>query len=115
LPDAVGVGPLLVGFVQDARQHATPRTNSYREDQDTFGTFLRDCTIVGAGCSVLSSVLYEAYQQWADTNGIRQPMSSNGFGRRISAIQGVTSVARNSKRYWSGLGLLSTSSEHQPS
>jgi putative DNA primase/helicase len=90
-------------------------TNSYREDQDTFGTFLRDCTIVGAGCSVLSSVLYEAYQQWADTNGIRQPMSSNGFGRRISAIQGVTSVARNSKRYWSGLGLLSTSSEHQPS
>jgi P4 family phage/plasmid primase-like protien len=89
-------------------------TNSYREDQDTFGAFLRDHTIVGAGCSVLSSVLYEAYQQWADKSGIKSPMSAVGFGRRIGAIPGVSSVARNSKRYWSGLGLLSASSDPEP-
>jgi putative DNA primase/helicase len=58
--------------------------SEYRDGEDTLGDFVRVMTIVSSGDSVTGLKLYEAYERWAKTNGMK-PMTNAMFGRRMKA------------------------------
>lgn len=62
---------------------------SYREEEDTLGTFLRETCVTGNAlsgkpCTVEGKPLYAAYSGWCEDNGINRPMNNNSFGAEIS-------------------------------
>ena len=66
----------------------TPReiiaaTDSYRTDQDTLGSFIEECCVIGPSYQADLSSLYNAYKQWAEAAG-EFPATQNKFGRRLT-------------------------------
>jgi putative DNA primase/helicase len=45
-------------------------TKDYRQEQDTLGTFLEECCLIGPDYSDTSKNIYSAYSRWARENGI---------------------------------------------
>lgn len=66
-------------------------TSSYREEQDTVGQFLEECTTKGN--RVKSSSLYARYKQWLEQRG-ETPLSTNSFGPAIEA-KGIKKLPSN--------------------
>jgi putative DNA primase/helicase len=57
-------------------------TETYRQGEDSLGTFLEENCQEG-DFSVLASEFYSSYKEWSTENGIK-PMSSTAFGKRMS-------------------------------
>lgn len=51
----------------------------YRGDSDSFGDFLRDCTLPAPGARTPTAALYQSYTGWAFNQGIRRPMTQQSF------------------------------------
>lgn len=77
---------------------------SYREDQDEFGEFMRECLEITADPAVRSSIdaIYGAYQAWCFRGGIRAPLHKPDLSRvlrerrlqpyRTSSVRGFVGV-----------------------
>ncbi|MDR7081440.1 putative DNA primase/helicase [Arthrobacter ginsengisoli] len=76
----------------------------YRQSNDPVSVFVSEECIVSPAASAASSVLFEAYADWARRNGDPQ-LSSTAFGALLKRIPGVVpgKVARS--RGYSGIGL----------
>ena len=59
-------------------------TDDYRTDQDVIGLFLGRRCEQGDGFSVKSKSLYEDYLKHCEENGMKYPLSSNSFGRKLT-------------------------------
>lgn len=70
----------------------TAATHGYREDQDSIGRFLQECTIQAPHLEVRFSDLYRTYVMWCEDNGeylskkkyVSKELRKLGFGERTS-------------------------------
>ena len=76
---------------------------SYRKDSDLLGEFLADHTTQDTIANVNQGTLYKAYQDWANTCGVR-PLSKKSFTQRL-AERGFREGKSGSSRYYAGLKL----------
>lgn len=81
-------------------------TDSYRSEQDLFGSFLDERCVLGDDLSASAKDLYDAYQGWANSSNIRFKMSSQKFGRTLSerGFQRKKS-GKEGARMWRGIAL----------
>ena len=93
-------------------------TESYREEMDILGEFLREKTSKKPSFSgekpqktpvfrVLAGVLYHAYEDWCHENG-ETPISQRMFGRRMTERGFARSRAANGQYQYVGIGLIAT-------
>lgn len=61
-------------------------TEEYRRDEDVLGRFIEDRCLEGAGQEVRAGALYKEYQDWAESNSIKNVMNGNNFGKKVSAL-----------------------------
>jgi putative DNA primase/helicase len=59
-------------------------TESYRLEEDRLAPFLAEYCDVGPGLRCASSVLYGAYQRWAERDGLKKPLTQTAFGRELA-------------------------------
>jgi putative DNA primase/helicase len=76
-------------------------TDKYREDSDTLGRFLADCTKPSAGSRVQSSKLFEVFCVWAKHNDVGE-WTPNGFSAAMED-HGYDKGKSNGKKMWKGL------------
>jgi len=62
----------------------TAATKEYKTDMDVMGEWILDRCIEDASVSAMASPLYASYRDWAEKNGYKNPMTAQGFGRRLS-------------------------------
>jgi putative DNA primase/helicase len=55
--------------------------------------FIRECCVVGAGASVPTQVLYDAWVIWCEATG-HGPGSRESFGKQLRAAQRGVGIAR---------------------
>jgi putative DNA primase/helicase len=79
-------------------------TESWRADSDELARFVADCCQVLEGARTRSGDLYAAYVEWARSEGNREPLSSQAFGRRLTEA-GYAEAKSNGQRYRRGIGL----------
>jgi putative DNA primase/helicase len=81
-------------------------TKAYRAEQDTVSQFLDECCRVDPKAFVPAGKLFEAYQAWADSAGIRKTAQKNhtAFGKRVA--QAFEKVKGNKGAVYYGIGLL---------
>jgi putative DNA primase/helicase len=60
----------------------TGAVESYRDEMDDLGEFLRQCTEQGDSYICMASHLYDTYKRWCARNGPK-PISSTAFGTQI--------------------------------
>src|SRR4051812_38724518 len=58
-------------------------TREYRQGEDVVGRFIEDCCTEGEDLNVGTTVLYEAFKNWLESNGHRT-WTSNRFGRELT-------------------------------
>lgn len=63
-------------------------TSEYRREMDSFGQFVQECCDLGSNCSIRSSLLINAYEEWCDDQGL-QPISRVAFGKHLKKLPGV--------------------------
>lgn len=80
-------------------------TEEYRQEQDTIGVFLRECTVTVSNARTKASVLYAAYQKWADTGGLHA-VNITTFGLSL-AERGFAKEQNYQGVFYTGIGLLS--------
>lgn len=80
-------------------------TNSYRDESDLPGQFIKERCKRSKNASEKSSLLYSAYRSWCKENGQRA-MSSNRMGREWKRC-GLIPERENGARIWIGVELLS--------
>lgn len=84
-------------------------TAEYRQEMNPIGDFIDECCVVHDGAIVTSAKLWDAYQQWADDNGIKWTLKRKGFGQRLETM-GFRSdrmqVNGKRQRVWIGVGLI---------
>lgn len=78
-------------------------TESYRQEMDTLGEFLTECTYEGG--EVKASALYEQYKSWCVDNGFRYPLSAKGLGHKLIE-RGYVRRRANNGPYYQGLCLI---------
>jgi putative DNA primase/helicase len=91
-------------------------TAGYRAEMDVVGEFIEDCCVTGNNAYFASTAnLYEAYVQWCDRNGERQPMNKNNFTAQLGE-RGFTPdrVGHARTRGWRGVGLSQTMDTTKP-
>lgn len=59
-------------------------TQSYRTDSDVIGRFIADCCIKNEGARVDAGELYDAFKLWSKEEGMKEPLSANMVGRRLT-------------------------------
>lgn len=59
-------------------------TNEYRTDSDVIGRFIADCCVKGEGRQVDGGELYDAFKMWSRLEGMKEPLSANMVGRRLT-------------------------------
>lgn len=81
----------------------------YRDEQDSFGSFIEACLILDCNGKVYGSALYESYKKWCLDEGYRAKnnnhFSEDLFGRLKS--KGVEKVNDGKGRQWRGVALRS--------
>ena len=85
-------------------------TAEYRSEEDIVGQFLQECTIEESRARVLASELYEAFHRWSVRGGIKCPIRSKDFGKRMDE-RGYQRMSSSGARYWTGLSLGETEEE----
>lgn len=89
-------------------------TDDYRGNQDILGRFLTECCHVNQDNTLLrtkTSDLYRAYQQWAEKQGHRFPVSMMSFGLKLTERGFEKDDSRHHQRI--GIGLLAQPQEDQ--
>lgn len=77
-------------------------TQEYRDDEDVLGQFLAESTAEDRDDRVLMSSLYEAYQRWAASGGIRHPLTARIFNKKLEE-RGMHRTKSNGGRFWEGV------------
>lgn len=89
----------------------TQASQSYREEQDQIGKFLKECCVLAEGAWASSKDLRAAYDAWCRENGEKWEASPNQFGDRLRRAGAVGDVLRRVDgkvvRGWGGVGLAS--------
>jgi len=70
-------------------------TESYREEMDTLGDFIKDCCVVGPTVEVITKDVYNVYVEWCKANG-EQPISKRAFAK--PGIDASRANPRNARR-----------------
>jgi putative DNA primase/helicase len=86
----------------------TQATEEYKDESDPLGEFFDEHTVKDSKRSVLASALYKEYLAWAQSDGIRLPMTQQMLGRQLLARGFKAGRQRQSEgkgRCWYGLGL----------
>jgi len=83
--------------------HLGEATKGYRKLEDTFGQFIAECCVEGAGLEARAGALYNAYHDWAGQSA----MSKTAFGLEMSK-RGVEREKRNSGWWYVGIGPMVT-------
>lgn len=76
-------------------------TQEYLKEEDWLGTFLRDVCDIGEDYEAPAGELYQAYQIWVGTNGLRQKRARD-FARALEAND-YQKIERDHRRFWLGL------------
>jgi P4 family phage/plasmid primase-like protien len=79
-------------------------TAQYRKDSSPLTDFLDECCIVQEGAEIQASTLFKAYQRWAQTNGLRYPLTLKSFGLEVKAQFACKQV--NGVNRYQGVGLI---------
>ena len=79
-------------------------TESYREEMDILGNFIKDCCVVGHTAEVTAKDVYNAYVEWCKANG-EPPISKKAFGQCLKE-RGFVPGRTGKARVWRGIGLL---------
>ena len=87
-----------------APQEVMAATEAYRQESDTLGAFLADCTVTVSDARTKAGVLYAAYQKWAVTAGL-QPMNQMRFGSALTE-RGIMRDKNYQGVFYLGIGLL---------
>jgi putative DNA primase/helicase len=84
----------------------TEATKEYRAEQDPVHRFIEERCVKGAGLWVKSSVLYDAYRQWASPGADSDygVLRSNQFKESL-AEKGYTPVRKKTGVLWQGINL----------
>lgn len=80
-------------------------TEGYREDMDTFSTFIEECCIVEEDKKVSNRGIRYAYETWCRENG-DYPLGQKLFNAKMTERGfAVKRSGANGSRYWHGIGL----------
>jgi P4 family phage/plasmid primase-like protien len=82
---------------------------SYREESDTLGAFLTECTYIDSEAKVLSSAMYDRYTKWAKQNN-EYVMSQKRFSQAM-AERGEQKARETAGVYFYGRDLVAATSE----
>lgn len=85
-------------------------TAEYRQEMNPLGDFITECCVTIDGAITTSEMVWNAYEQWANDNGIKYPLKRKAFGQRLEAMGFRSSretVNRKQQRVFLGVGLLS--------
>jgi hypothetical protein len=63
---------------------------------DELNAFMESCQLKDGTKEISSTLVYEAYKSWAEVNGIKNPINSVWFGRKISN-KGIVSIKKKVK------------------
>ena len=81
-------------------------TEGYREDMDTFSTFIEECCIVEEGKKVSNRGIRYAYETWCRENG-DYPLGQKLFNAKMTERGfAVKRSGANGSRDWHGIGLV---------
>ncbi len=100
---------LVNGCLEWQRQGLNPpraihaAIEDYRDDMDILGRFLREKTVAESEAWIQSSVLYKAYQAWAEQQGMKRPWTQTAFSLRLQD-RGMSKITRGTVR-WLGIRL----------
>jgi putative DNA primase/helicase len=89
-------------------KEVTEATEAYKDESDPLGEFFDEYTVKGPKQSVLARDLYKEYLAWADSNGVRLPMTQPMLGRQLQARgfkAGRLRASEGKARVWYGLAL----------
>ncbi|HSJ43620.1 MAG TPA: phage/plasmid primase, P4 family [Euzebyales bacterium] len=102
----------LVDGYRDWRDHGlndpkvvTDATDAYRTESDAVGRFLEDRCLLKDTCTVRSSVLFAAWQRWADREGMTDPKTNKAFSA-VLENRGHDKNRTNAGAVWQGIGLV---------
>ena len=77
----------------------------WRQDNDQVAQFIEERAVLNAEAMVASQRLYEGYQQWAESSGIRNQLTQNSFVRRLASFDVVRHKGTGGQRYLRGIEL----------
>ena len=81
-------------------------TESYRQEMDVLGGFIRDCCVVMDIAQCGATDLYQAYRKWTDENG-EYTITQTAFGTRLADRGFQRKRATGGAKVWLGIGLVS--------
>lgn len=81
-------------------------TAEYQAAEDVVGQFLDDATDTDTTDRTLQSALYQAWERWAEKQGIRRPMSATILNRKLEE-RGLRKAKVRGVRFWQGITLKS--------
>jgi putative DNA primase/helicase len=80
-------------------------TADYRLESDVIGLFLAERCAVGTDKSVGATPLYQAYTEWAITNGLRA-MTNVSFGRALTERRFTKRRTTGGRYEYLGIGVM---------
>jgi putative DNA primase/helicase len=78
-------------------------TQAYREEQDTLAQFFDDRCTLGPNEKAQSALLYKAYEDWCNDNGVRR-LGDKEFANQLQA-HGYSKKKSDGKMVWRGISL----------
>ena len=91
-------------------KEVTDATDAYKDESDPLGEFFDEYTVKDPKASVLARDIYKEYEHWAQSTGVKFPMTQQTLGRQLQArgFRAGRLPAREGKaRVWYGLRLRS--------
>jgi len=68
----------------DPPESVLAETLAYRTDSDVIGRFIAECCVKSDGARVDGAELYDAFKAWSKDEGMKEPLSANMVGRRLT-------------------------------
>ena len=78
----------------------------YRAEEDTLADFLDACTTENPDSYTTHATLFGAYRQWAESNGLRHPLTSRVLAKRLRERQWADGKNGHGARVWRGVTLV---------
>ena len=72
---------------------------------DPMNDFLDECCLISPEAQARNPDLHQAYQDWANTNGVKRLITQRELSQRLKA-RGYEQGNGHRARVWHGLGLL---------
>jgi putative DNA primase/helicase len=80
-------------------------TGDYQQEMDIIGDFILECCITTPGASATAKELYQAYGEWAESNGEKRPVSQRAFGMSLTERGFDRKPGTGNISMWWGIGL----------